>query len=58
MDNINTLYFQILLSHAKGRTLIEERDRYNNTALHMASSKGHVNAVKVNFIRCLDLEEH
>nr|XP_039268134.1 transient receptor potential cation channel subfamily A member 1 homolog isoform X2 [Styela clava] len=36
----------ILLQSPKGRALIEERDRYNNTALHMASSKGHVNAVK------------
>ena len=30
--------------------MIEERDRYNNTALHLASMKGHTDTVKVGLL--------
>ena len=38
---------QLLLQKKKMKMMIEERDRYNNTALHLASMKGHTDTVKV-----------
>ena len=38
---------QLLLQKKKMRMMIEERDRYNNTALRLASMKGHTDTVKV-----------
>ncbi|CAK8698608.1 transient receptor potential cation channel subfamily A member 1-like isoform X2 [Clavelina lepadiformis] len=37
----------ILLRRNKMRLMIEERDKYNNTALHLASVKGHTDTVKL-----------
>uniref|UniRef100_H2Y8X8 Ion transport domain-containing protein n=1 Tax=Ciona savignyi TaxID=51511 RepID=H2Y8X8_CIOSA len=37
----------LLLKRNKMRLMIEERDRYNNTALHMAAMKGHTDTVKI-----------
>ena len=40
----------MLLQKPKIRLMIEERDKYNNTALHLAATKGHTNTVKVSII--------
>ena len=38
---------QFLLKDRKGKTLVEEYDKYENTPLHVAAKKGYVRIVQV-----------
>lgn len=40
--------FQFLLKDRKGKTLVEEYDKYENTPLHVAAKKGYVRIVQVS----------
>ena len=39
---------QFLLKDRKGKTLVEEYDKYENTPLHVAAKKGYVRIVQVS----------
>jgi len=39
---------QFLLKDRKGKTLVEEYDKYENTPLHVAAKKGYVKIVQVS----------
>lgn len=43
-------FFQFLLQDRKGKALVEEYDKYENTPLHVAAKKGYVRIVQVSFI--------
>ena len=45
----STVIFQFLLKDRKGKTLVEEYDKYENTPLHVAAKKGYVRIVQVRF---------
>lgn len=41
-------WFQFLLQDRKGKALIEEYDKYENTPLHVAAKKGYVRIIQVS----------
>ena len=43
-----SLVLQFLLKSGKGRSLVEEYDKYENTPLHVAAKKGYVRIVQVS----------
>lgn len=40
--------FQFLLQDRKGKSLVEEYDKYENTPLHAAAKKGYVRIIQVS----------
>ena len=40
--------WQFLLNDRKGKTLVEEYDKYENTPLHVAAKKGYVKIVQAS----------
>ena len=45
-----SFFFQFLLKSGKGKSLVEEYDKYENTPLHVAAKKGYVRIVQVSSI--------
>ena len=43
-----SFFLQFLLKSGKGKRLVEEYDRYENTPLHVAAKKGYVRIVQVS----------
>ena len=43
-----SFFFQFLLKSGKGKSLVEEYDKYENTPLHVAAKKGYVRIVQVS----------
>ena len=43
-----SFFFQFLLKSGKGKSLLEEYDKYENTPLHVAAKKGYVRIVQVS----------
>lgn len=41
-------WFQFLLQDRKGKALVEEYDKYENTPLHVAAKKGYVRIIQVS----------
>ena len=41
-------WFQFLLQDRKGKALVEEYDKYENTPLHVAAKKGFVQIIQVS----------
>ena len=46
---LTLLCLQLLLKNKVMSNMIEERDKFNNTALHLASMKGHQETVKASY---------